>query len=286
MSFLDRIRECNSFDIGRYRPFMVAGERLGWVGHEFAERLAVLGEVFMVNNAAVALDPHLADFDSRSAAVAIVLARLNEEGAIPAWRGEPYPVTTSFDAPPVMQMERAAVPLFGVRAFGVHMNGFVRQADGGIAMWVGRRARDKPTFPGMLDNMVAGGQPIGLSLEQNLIKECGEEAAIPPQTAARAQAAGHVTYCAEIDGALKPDTMFCYDLELPADFTPANTDGELEDFYLWPLDRVAATVRDTREFKFNCNLVIIDFLVRHGWIAPDDPDHGAIVAGLRQQEPA
>ncbi len=285
MSFLDRIRECNSFDIGRYRPFMVAGERLGWVGHEFAERLAVLGEVFMVNNSAVALDPHLADFDSRTAAVAGVLARLNEAGAIPAWRGEPYPVATSFEAPPVMQMERAAVPLFGVRAFGVHINGFVRQPISGIAMWVGRRARDKPTFPGMLDNLVAGGQPIGLSLEQNLIKECGEEAAIPPETAARAQAAGHVAYCAEIEGALKPDTMFCYDLELPADFTPANTDGELEDFYLWPLDRVAATVRDTREFKFNCNLVIIDFLVRHGWIAPDDPDHGAIVAGLRQQEP-
>ncbi len=282
MSFLDRIGECNDFELADYRPFVVDGERVGWVGHDFAERLAVLGEVFMVNNASVEFDPQLADFASRSAAVARVLARLGEEGAIPAWRGELYPVGTSFGAPPLLQMERAAIPLFGVQAFGVHLNGFVRAPDGALAMWIGRRARDKATFPGMLDNLVAGGQPIGMSLMDNLVKECGEEAGIPPALAGQAVAVGEVGYCAEIDGALKPDTMFCYDLELPADFIPVNTDGELEGFELWPMEQVAATVRDTRDFKFNCNLVIIDFLVRHGWIGRADPDYAEIVAGLRR----
>ena len=46
-------------------------------------------------------------------------------------------------------------------------------------MWIGRRARDKPTFPGMLDNFVAGGQPIGIGLMDNLIKEAAEEAGVP-----------------------------------------------------------------------------------------------------------
>ena len=41
-------------------------------------------------------------------------------------------------------------------------------------------------------------------------------------------------------------------------------------------------MRDGFEFKFNCNLVIIDFLVRHGFITPEEPDYMAIVAGLRQ----
>ena len=36
--------------------------------------------------------------------------------------------------------------------------------------------------------------------------------------AAQAVAIGHVSYCAEIDGGLRPDVMFCYDLELPEDF--------------------------------------------------------------------
>ncbi len=40
-------------------------------------------------------------------------------------------------------------------------------------------------------------------------------------------------------------------------------------------------VRDGFDFKFNCNLVIIDFLVRHGIIEPDHPDYLAITRGLR-----
>ncbi len=40
-------------------------------------------------------------------------------------------------------------------------------------MWIARRAHDKPTCPGMLDNFVAGGQPVGASLKDNVIKEAG-----------------------------------------------------------------------------------------------------------------
>jgi len=137
----------------------------------------------------------------------------------------------------------------------------------------------------MLDNMVAGGQPIDLSLWDNVIKESAEEAGIPEDLAARARPVGAVTYCMEAKSGLKPDCMFCYDLELPADFEPECTDGEVEAFELWPLLRVAEAVRDSRAFKFNCNLVILDFLVRHGWIPADDPDYVEIVCGLRAPEP-
>jgi hypothetical protein len=41
-------------------------------------------------------------------------------------------------------------------------------------------------------------------------------------------------------------------------------------------------VRDTDDFKFNVPLVILDFLVRHGWLRPEDPDYVEIVAGLRR----
>jgi hypothetical protein len=210
-----------------------------------------------------------------------VVRALAEEGLVKGLRSENYAVTRSFAEPPFLQIERAAVPLFGIRAFGVHMNGYVR-ADDGIHMWIGRRARGKQTYPGMLDNLVAGGQPIGIGLRDNLIKECGEEAAIPREIAERAVAVGAITYCTEAPDGLKPDVQFCYDLELPPDFKPRNTDGEIDDFYLWPIAKVADIVSETQEFKFNCNLVIIDFLVRHGLIPPDHPDYVAICQGLRR----
>ena len=59
-----------------------------------------------------------------------------------------------------------------------------------------------------------------------------------------------------------------------------NEDGEVDAFMLWPIERVLETIRDTDQFKFNSALVIIDFLVRHGYINSDDPDYVAIVAGL------
>jgi isopentenyldiphosphate isomerase len=281
MSFLDRIAECNAHDLANFRPFSVAGERVGWVRHTLAERLTGFADTFTVRRDAVRLADRFDDFKSRTDAVDSVVRALEAEDIVKGRRNEYYPVGTSFAAPPLLAMERAAVPQFGVRAYGVHMNGYVRKADG-IHMWIGRRAKDKHTYPGMLDNTVAGGQPMGIGLFENLIKECKEEAAIPEALAWRAHSVGAITYCMEAEDGLKPDVQFCYDLELPADFTPRNTDGEIAEFMLWPIARVAEIVRDTREFKFNCNLVIIDFLVRHGLIAPEHPEYLEIVKGLRR----
>jgi hypothetical protein len=48
---------------------------------------------------------------------------------------------------------------------------------------------------------------------------------------------------------------------------------------------VVARVRDSEDFKFNVNLVIIDFLIRHGYLGPDDPDYMEIAEGLRRRQP-
>ena len=252
---------------------------MGRLKHDFARRLEAFPDVFRVAATSVDLAPGLDGFEARSAAVEAVLGRLAEDGLIPGWRDEAYPVGPSFAGPQLFQMERAAVPLFGVRAYGVHLNGFVRRGDH-IDMWIGRRSLDKPVSPGKLDQVVAGGQPVGLSLAANLQKESAEEASIPPPLIDRARPVGAVSYCTELCPGLRDDVLFCYDVELPADFTPVNTDGEIAEFTLWPMRQVAATVEGGDDFKFNCALVVIDFLIRHGLIAPDHPDYVALVRGL------
>ena len=42
----------------------------------------------------------------------------------------------------------------------------------------------------------------------------------------------------------------------------------------------ARTVEAGGDFKFNCALVVNDFLVRHGLIVPDHPDYVALLRGL------
>jgi len=283
MSYLDRIRAANTHDLRKFLPFSVGGIRVGCVKNSFAETLARWPEVFRVDERgatlAVALDAVDVPVAERTLAVGEVLECLRGEGHIDGWRDELYPVNRSWSEPPFFLIERAAVPWLGVRGYGVHMNGFVRGLRG-LQMWIARRSLSKPTGPGKLDQMVAGGQPADIGLYDNMMKECEEEAGIPLQIAQHARAVGAISYALETRVGFRPDLIFNFDLELPENFSPVNTDGEVDAFYLWPIEQVAETVRDSNAFKFNCALVVIDFLVRHGYIAADDPDYSDIVEGL------
>jgi 8-oxo-dGTP pyrophosphatase MutT (NUDIX family) len=281
MSFLDRIRECNSYDLSKFRPFKVGEARIGWIRHGFAGRLADFHKVFAVGKEDVALVPELDGYEARSAAIAEVVETLSEKGDIPALRDELYGAVETFGDEPLFAIDRAAVSYFGLGAQGLHLNGYVRTEDG-LKMWIGRRAEHRINYPGMLDQMVAGGQPLGLTIAENLRKEAHEEASIPDEVIAQAIPVGAITYCCEGEGGIKPDIQYCFDLELPEDFEPKNRDGEISEFELWSIERVAEVVATSQRFKFNCNLVVIDFLIRHGLIAPDDEDYVAIVRGLRQ----
>lgn len=284
MSLLDRVRFCQRRDLARFPRFVVADTAVGWVRPDIARRLCDFPDTFEVADTAIRLAPRLADFSSRSAAVEAVLRRLEEDGLVPGWRDEAYPVGTGFHVAPLLKMERAAVPGFGVQAYGVHLNGYVEAAPGandGLQVWVARRSRFKPTGPGKLDHLVAGGQPLGLGLMQNLAKECAEEASIPASLARSARPAGFVSYVMVNEEGVRNDVLFVYDLAVPADFVPVNTDGEIEAFFLWPVAKVIETMASSDEFKFNVALVAIDFLVRRGLVPPEDPDYLEIVHGLR-----
>jgi 8-oxo-dGTP pyrophosphatase MutT (NUDIX family) len=272
MSFLDHIDHCNNADLSAFLPLALGNTRVGWIHHKLGMELGRWPDAFAMNEHSVSMAPHADDFNKRSAVVEPALRAFADQGLITAWRDELYPVMKDWGETPLMQIERAACPALGIRSWGVHVNGYVRRSDG-LHMWVAKRASDK-TYPGMLDNMVAGGQPIGIGLHANVIKEAQEEAGIPTELSERAVAVGMISYVHYREAGLSPDQMFCYDLELPPDFIPENTDGEVEEFTLRPIAELAETVRNTHAFKFNCNLVIIDFLIRHGVLTPDnEPDY-------------
>ncbi len=283
MSLLDRIRTCQAWRPEAYRPFTIGQTPVGRVRHAMARRLADFPEVFRVTEATVWLVPALADFETRTRAVDGVVRRLVEAGDIGRYRGEDYPVVPRWGDAPFMKIDRGAVPDFGVRGYGVHLNGLV-EGDDGLMMWVAKRAMTKPTGAGKLDHLVAGGQPYGLGVRENLMKESAEEADLPAKLAGQAIAVSAISYCCERPVGLRDDVLFSFDLTLPADFRPRNTDGEVEWFQLWPIEDVVARVRDSEDFKFNVALVIIDLLIRRGLVTPDDPDYMALIDGLHLAE--
>jgi len=281
MCFVDHIALCNTHDLSNYVSLVVDGDAVGHIRKDNLAHLDRFPDVFVRSGQSVSLAPNIESYEDRTAAVDMVVRALFEDGVLTGWRGEPYPVGGQWGGPHAFEVERAAAPFFGARAYGVHINGYVRK-ENGLHMWIARRADDRPVCPGQFDNMIAGGQPVTLSLKENVIKEAGEEAGVPPDLAATALPTGAITYCAESDIGLKPDIMFCWDLELPADFMPLNADGEIAEFRLLPAAEVMEIVDTTFDFKFNCNLVIVDFCIRHGILPPEHPDYETILKGLRR----
>jgi 8-oxo-dGTP pyrophosphatase MutT (NUDIX family) len=291
-----RVAECNDMSVGGssnplkdlFMPFTIEGINYGYVPQTMLPHFSKHPDVFTVGDGALSLTAAVValDLHGRTAAVAKVTEELKNSKVITGWRGELLPVVATFNGSPALLMERAAMPLFGFKAYGVHVTGFVRDTTTGDVshMWVARRSKTKSSYPSYLDHIVAGGQPYGISPAENVIKECGEEANIPADLAAMAKAAGAVSYMfIEKNGRLKRETLFCYDLELPTTFTPTPVDGEVESFELKPLTWVLATVAagGASGYKPNCNLVVIDFLIRHGIISPENEDYLPLLSSLR-----
>lgn len=262
------------------------GALLGIALREHAEVLAEVGPgVFGLDGGARRLRLMVGESEGeRTAAVKEVMERLRASGRIgfvsKGWRAEEYPVARAYGAPTEFAIERCCAGLIGARSYGVHANVFAVK-DGRVSMWIGKRAASKPTFPGRLDQCVAGGLARGISPLDNLVKECEEEAAIPRSLALAAHSAGCVSYVVHNEFGVHPETQFVYDLEVPADFEPRNTDGEVESFQLVPLDELPALVEGDA-FKPNCALVVVDFLVRRGQIDPSHPNFCELVAGMHR----
>ena len=193
------------------------------------------------------------------------------------WRNELYPVERSSQFP--ISIERAGSALFGIVTYGVHMTAYVK-LDNCIKIWVPRRAKNKQTFGGMLDNTVAGGISNGENPFECLVREAAEEASLPDYLVrSSAKACGVVSYFYISDqreggetGLLQPEVEYVYDLEIDPSVIPKPADNEVEGFYLWTVEEVQRALAEG-QFKPNCAVVLLDFFVRHGILTADNEKH-------------
>ncbi len=278
-SFLRHIQNLNAWNPDHFRSFYMSGVKVGYLREFMCQELNRWPQYFKFAEDKVEFIDDTGDFTKRNQLLDDIIIQLVEQGVISHYLGEPYPVTGTSRDQELAIIDRGAAAYFGIKAYGQHLNGYVKTGDS-LKLWVARRAADRIHFPNKLDNIVAGGLPQNLSLQQNLLKECHEEANIPADLVMTAKATGAITYCCETEKGLKPDTLYCYDLELPASFQPVNTDGEVAEFQLMNLQDVMTLVSETDEFKQNCNLVIIDFMIRHGVIPPEEKGYLEIISGL------
>ncbi|TKY85739.1 hypothetical protein EX895_005279 [Sporisorium graminicola] len=242
---------------------------------------------------AITFTSHFATPEARTAGLNAVAQRWRQAGTFPdpldGWRDElyaiyglnPQPGTRN---PIAFKMERAACALFGFATFGVHLTAYtVAPTTGELKVWVPQRSSTKSTWPGYLDNSVAGGIVAGDLPMESMVRECEEEANLEPALVKKhIKQTGVLSYCYKTSkqGWIQPEVEYVYDLPLPADVVLQPKDGEVDHFELMTLAEIYDKMREGR-FKANCVLVLLDFLIRHGHItAETEPGYRQIVAQL------
>ena len=260
----------------QYEPFVAEGHIVGWIAPERVQRLAQWRDVFQPSRRGIELARGLATPEARTSALAVVARTLSGEGALTAWRDEPYAVSAHPNRAPLFELERSAARYFGIHTFAAHANGLVRDRER-WQMWFARRSPTKAIDPGLLDNLVGGGIAAGSDAAATLVKEAWEEAGIAAELASRARPAGSVDICRDQPDGLQRETIHVYDLWLPADFVPANQDGEAVAHRLCAPDALLAVLA-SEDVTADASLVIVDFLIRSGHIAFDDPAFAALDA--------
>ncbi|KAG0223115.1 NUDIX hydrolase domain-like protein [Mortierella sp. GBAus27b] len=304
-TLLDIAKQCDNFtyapDPISFLDFVVDDIPVGRIHTSFVSHINAFNQkarpVFHISETSVSFMPWLSDYDSRSDAIAQMLNEwrndLENFASLSGWRDELYGVYTHNNDPATtkggaaLAIERSACGIFGIHAQGVHLNGFVRTGPKpwDVQIWIARRSKTKPTYPGMLDNMVAGGMTFGQSPKYTIIKECMEEASIPSSIAENAIPVGIISYTKLSKDARQsqPETQILYDLELPKDVVPTPCDTEVEDFRLWNMDQLIYAIRQG-DFKPNCACVCIHFMIRNAVLTPEnEPDYMEILQRLHRR---
>ncbi len=252
-------------------PFYVKEHVVGWIRPSFADLLRRWPHVFDVHASYAVLRARPDTPAGRSEAIAEVARELEREKVITGWRDEVVSVADRYGAPELFRIERAACRHFGLVAYAVHANGFTR-VNGLVHVWVSRRAASRPIDPGLLDNLVGGRIPAGLSVDETLRKEAWEEAGIGPALLADVNCVGVVRTEYSVPAGLHREVMFVHDLWLPPDFKPANQDGEVAEIRLMRVEDVVEAILQG-EFTLDAGAVTIDGLLRLGAVLPEDPQY-------------
>ena len=205
----------------------------------------------------------------RAEALATMHEQLRRDGLIRAWRDERFPLYARDGTDLGITIERAAARFWGTLTLGAHCNGYVAGADGvPRSLWIARRSDTKPTDPGLLDNLVGGGVPVGQTPLDTVVREGWEEAGLVPAQMTGLQRGGVVRLLRDIPEGLQREWIHVFDLAMERDTVPHNQDGEGAELRLLDAAEVIELAADGSAMTIDAALVTLDFALRHRLLEP------------------
>ena len=243
-------------------------------------------------------------FRKRTCAFANVTDHLLSTGIISHKHSDVYPIypfaggedTTVNEKTVLAHVNRSTAPYLGIDSVGVHLNCYVCQHEGEHrgavspvnaekirGVWLAKRSPTKSHHPNYWDSTVAGGQPAGLSLVDNIVKEAQEEAGVPSKwiqgkssVTSDTKFSDHTNdpltiTTAKPDGTcMKRSLYYSCDLQVPHGWTPTPVDGEVSEFRLYSMKELEEELRHGDSVRPAIRAVLLDFMIRHEALEKDE----------------
>ncbi len=160
----------------------------------------------------------------------------------------------------IFKIDRRLLSIFGLPQYGIHGNAWSLKKNR-VIFHLAKRSSKLDDFPGYYDNLFAGGQPLGISILDNLKKEAFEEAGIKKIVKKNLTKGRIVNYFHEHQGKIHSGIIFNYHLKIDkSNF--CNMDGEVESFLSIDAFEIYKLL-ESNTLKPNCIIPIADFFLRN-----------------------
>ena len=159
----------------------------------------------------------------------------------------------------ILGVPRNLMTLFGFPQYGIHCNAWSKKKMS-FLMHFSVRSKKLSYFPGLHDNLIAGGQPIGISILKNFQKEAVEEAGLKKINFKKILKGRTTKYSHEHQKKIHSGIIFTYHYEVSEKKKFINTDGEVDHFISYDISNIYK-ILESKILKPNCIIPIADFFL-------------------------
>ena len=284
MPFLRHILRHRHVDLTHFVPVYVEHEQIGWTKKDFAKLMGSFDFAWIFSEDRLTLNPALNGFEKISETVHDVFLEISAQGYFPI--KPDYSSMGGDDWLPVGQ-ERWTNPLFQVHRFygaciGIRRESVMLHAYEDDKMWLAVRGAGVDDSVGCYDMIVSGCMTIGQTTHDALLHEGEEECGLTDDVmhAVKRGAELHTMYHNSA-GFIQDEIFHVFDINTKNGFVPQVVKKmEVDHFELLPMDEVIRLVEKTDRVKAQISYILVDFLIRYGYLKSDMPAYEQIMEEL------